>query len=309
MSSTRAVRLVLCLLPLTALAGCSPRETPPAVTEAAAADPAAPTTGTVAAADGVPISYEVRGAGDTAVVFVHCWACNRSFWLEQVGPVAAAGYRVVALDLPGHGASGAGRQQWSIAGLAADVEAVVEELGLERVVLVGHSMGGPVSVLAAARLAGRAIGVVCVDTLHNAEFEWPEGMVESMATQLEGDYRAGMESMVPQMFEEGADPQLVRWVADQAVDTSDHAATIALLRAFPAFDARAALAAAGVPIRCINAAPAGDRGMATRVDVNRKYADFDAVLMEGVGHYIQLERPEEFNRKLLAILGTLSAAS
>jgi sigma-B regulation protein RsbQ len=308
-SSTRAVRLVLCLLPLTAAVGCSPQGSPPAATEAAAADPAAPATGVVSAADGVPIAYEVRGAGDTAVVFVHCWACNRSFWREQVGPVAAAGYRLVALDLPGHGESGAGRQEWTIAAFAADVEAVVEALDLRRVALVGHSMGGPVSVTAAARMAGRVIGVVCVDTLHDAEFEWPEGMAESIAAQLEADYRAGMESFVPQLFRKGADPQLVRWVIDQAVETSDHAATIALMRAFPAFDSRAALAAAGVPIRCINAAPAGEEGFATRIDVNRKYADFDAVLMEGVGHYIQLERPEEFNRKLLGILASLSAAS
>jgi pimeloyl-ACP methyl ester carboxylesterase len=48
--------------------------------------------------------------------------------------------------------------------------------------------------------------------------------------------------------------------------------------------------------------------MPTAIETNRKYADFDAVLMEGVGHYPQLERPEEFNRELLRVLEELSAS-
>lgn len=303
-------RSLLALVPTLLLlaAGCAPEPAPPPAEEAAAPPPSVPVRATATAADGVPIAYEARGAGGTAVVFVHCWACNRAFWREQVEPVAAAGYRVVALDLPGHGESGAGRAEWSLAGLAADVAAVIEALGLERVVLVGHSMGGPVSLETAARLPGRVVGVACVDTLHDAEFAWPEGMVESLSAQLEADYRAGIESFVPQLFKAGADPALVGWVVDQAVETADPAATIALMRAFPTWDAPAAMAAAGVPIRCINAAPEGEQGMQTAVETNRKHADFDAVLMEGVGHYPQLERPEEFNQKLLAALAELSAA-
>ena len=64
--------------------------------------------GTARADDGVPIAYDVRGQGKVAVVLVHCWACDRSFWKEQVDPLARR-YRVVTLDLGGHGASGADR--------------------------------------------------------------------------------------------------------------------------------------------------------------------------------------------------------
>ncbi|HSL83506.1 MAG TPA: alpha/beta fold hydrolase, partial [Thermoanaerobaculia bacterium] len=114
-------------------------------------------TATVEAADGVPIVYEVSGpaeAAGPALVFVHCWACDRTYWREQVD-VFAADHRVVTLDLAGHGESGAGREAWTVTGLAGDVRAVVEALAreerLERVILIGHSMGGPVS-LEAARL-------------------------------------------------------------------------------------------------------------------------------------------------------------
>lgn len=293
---------VLSLLLGTAI-GCAPEPAGPPVDDVAPPR-AASITGTVLAADGVPIVYETRGAGETAVVFIHCWACNRGFWRHQVEPLAEAGYRIVTLDLPGHGESGAERAEWSIAGLAADVQRVVDELDLERVVLVGHSMGGPVSLAAARRIPGRVAGIACVDTLHNVEFEWPEGMAEDLVRRMQEDYRAGMEYFVPQLFKGGADPEVVQWVIDQAV-ASDHAATIALVRDFPRLDMGELLSRAGVPVRCINAAPEGEEGFPTAVEINRKYADFAAVLMEGVGHYPQLERPEEFNERLLAMVAEL----
>jgi pimeloyl-ACP methyl ester carboxylesterase len=129
-----------------------------------------------------------------------------------------------------------------------------------------------------------------------------------MTARLEEDYRAGMESFVPGLFKADADPAVVQWVIDQAVETTEPHATIALMAAFPSWDLPAALGAAGVPVRCINAAPEGEQGMPTAIETNRKYADFDAVLMEGVGHYPQLERPEEFNRELLRVLEELSAS-
>lgn len=314
----RPVPRPFCALVLTLLlaaAGCVSEPSGPVAEESAAGNDAPAsgssagsgeaTAGTVAAADGVPIVYWAAGGGDTAVVFVHCWACNHEFWRHQVEPVAAAGYRVVTLDLPGHGDSGDDRTEWSIPGLAADVATVIDELGLERVLLVGHSMGGPVSVEVARRLPGRVAGIACVDTLHNAEQEFPPEVAESMAESLRQDYRGGLEAFIPQIFREDSDPELVRWVIEQGVETASHEATIALMGAFVAWDARAALAAAGVPIRCINAAPVGGRGLPTEVEINRKYADFDAVIMDGVGHYPQLERPEEFNTLLLETLGQL----
>lgn len=309
-SDPRPARFVLALAAIVALITACAREPEPAPTaEEPVEAPAGQTTaGFVTAPDGVEVAYEAHGAGDVAVVFIHCWACNRGFWSEQIQPVVDAGYRVVALDLPGHGDSaGAEQDDWSLPGLAADVEAVIDGLDLERVVLVGHSMGGPVSLETARRLPGRIEGIVCIDTLHDAEFDWPEGMVESLTSQLRADYRAGIEGFLPHLFRPDADPELVEWVVDQAVDTTDHESTIALVKAFPEWDPPGALAAADVPVRCINAAPSGEIGQPTAIETNRKYADFDATLMEGVGHYPQLERPAELNRLLLGYLEELTA--
>jgi pimeloyl-ACP methyl ester carboxylesterase len=74
------------------------------------------------------------------------------------------------------------------------------------------------------------------------------------------------------------------------------------MRSFGAIDMRRWFSEAGVPIRAINAAQPNP----TRVESNRRYADFDAVLMDGVGHYPHMTRPEAFNPLLLAAVAGLA---
>lgn len=264
--------------------------------------------GIVEAADGQIIAYDRRGPAQTgegkpALVFIHCWSCNRSFWKEQVAGFAED-HEVVTLDLPGHGASGRERETWTLESLADDVVRVVDALGLEEVVLIGHSMGGPVALLAAARLPGRVLGVVCADTLQDADFKVPQEQMaqwlEAFRQDFEGQVRGFMGNMVID------DEPLKEWIVEQSLQ-ADREALIALMAEIGRFDQAAAMQAAGVPIRCINAAPWGQMAMPTNVEANRKYSDFDAVEMTGVGHFVQLEDPENFNRHLSEMLAALEA--
>jgi pimeloyl-ACP methyl ester carboxylesterase len=118
---------------------------------------------TVVSADGVPITYEDFGEGSPAIVLVHGWSCDRRYWSKQVGPISVE-HRVITLDLGGHGESGFGREDWTIASFGADVAAVIEHLGLDAVVLVGHSMGGDVIFQAARLLPGKVDALIMVDT-------------------------------------------------------------------------------------------------------------------------------------------------
>src|SRR5262245_7744994 len=104
--------------------------------------------------DGVPIHYDVQGDGLPALVFIHGWSCDRSYWRKQMKYFAPR-YTVVAIDLGGHGDSGLNRETWTTPAFGEDVVAVVETLGLTQVVLIGHSMGGAVSVEAAQRIPAR----------------------------------------------------------------------------------------------------------------------------------------------------------
>jgi pimeloyl-ACP methyl ester carboxylesterase len=259
-----------------------------------------PGPGTYTTPDGTAIAYEVKGTGDPTLVFVHCWACDRSYWRYQVEEFSKS-QRVVVMDLAGHGASGKTRANWTIEGLGEDVAGLVTSLGLPDVVLVGHSMGGPVSLVAAAKLPGKVRGVVCADTLHNAETPFPREVVEQLAAGYEKDFPGTMAQMVPAMFPPGVDTPVMQEVITKSSATPREPA-IGLIRDFPNFDTKAAFQNAGVPIRCINAAARPPMAPATAVETNRKYADFDAVLMEDIGHYVQLERPQEFNENLRFVM-------
>src|SRR5436853_7219288 len=92
---------------------------------------AGPVKKTVRADDGLSLVCEVRGQGDTALVFLHGWCGDRAYWKHQADAFAGD-YRVVTLDQAGHGESGKDRKAWTVGGLAGDVEAVVKALGLRR---------------------------------------------------------------------------------------------------------------------------------------------------------------------------------
>lgn len=263
------------------------------------------TQGTARAADGLNIAYDVRGKGDTALVFIHGWCGDREFWQHQVGSLAE-GHRVVTLDLSGHGQSGKDRKGWTVTGFADDVEAVVKKLGLTRVVLVGHSMGGAIALATAKRLPGTVIGVVGVDTLQNAEYKFPEDQRKEFLEGFEKDFKmtllVGLKGMLP----EKADPKLSEWLIEKA-DGADRTMAIAVMRDLGQLDEKALLQEAKVPIRCINSAGGFTFYVPTASETNQKYADYRAVLIEGVGHYPMLEKPAEFNEKLREVLKEFGA--
>jgi len=97
------------------------------------------------------------------------------------------------------------------------------------------------------------------------------------------------------MFPEEDATEIMAHVRAVGCDASRSATGVALMRSFAAIDMPAWFREAGVPIRAINAAG----GQPTQIEVNRRYADFDAVLMDGVGHYLHMTRPERFNELLL----------
>jgi pimeloyl-ACP methyl ester carboxylesterase len=94
---------------------------------------------TCQAPDGVTIVYSAAGQGRTALLFVHGGMADRSFYDGQLQAFADR-YRVLAVDLGGHGESGANRKDWSLPVLGADIKAVADAERLDRVVLFGNSL-------------------------------------------------------------------------------------------------------------------------------------------------------------------------
>jgi pimeloyl-ACP methyl ester carboxylesterase len=261
---------------------------------------AKPVKKTVRADDGLPLVCEVRGRGDTALVFLHGWCGDHEYWKHQVGEFAGK-YRVVALDQAGHGESGKDRKAWTVTGLAGDVEAVVKALGLKRVVLVGHSMGGPISLLAARRMPGTVVAVVGVDTLQNAEVKMPEEASKQLLAGFEKDFKGMVRGGFGGLLPAKVDPALKDWLASRA-EKQDPKMAVPLMRDLFGLDAKKLLKEAGTPVRCINSAGGYQYFTPTSVETNQKYADYKAVTIDGVGHYPMLEKPGEFNAALRTVL-------
>jgi pimeloyl-ACP methyl ester carboxylesterase len=275
---------------------------------AALSTPAAALDGTIPSRDGATIRFHVEGPGASerpAVVLVHCWACDRHLW-DGTLPALAKSYRVITLDLAGHGDSTRGeRKDFTIAAFGEDVSTVVESVGPKKVILVGHSMGGPVALEAARRLGHRVVGIVPVDTLTHVDGGLRPEELDAFFAPFYADYPAAVEKFIRAwMFLPGADPKLIDGIVARAVSTPAEVGLSALQNAFRN-DARPALRELRVPIHALNA----DK-FPTNADAARRYApQFDATILKGHGHYLMLENPSEFGEALGRILADMSATA
>ncbi len=256
----------------------------------------APRAPTVPSADGIPIAYEVHGQGSPALVLVHGWSCDRGYWKEQVADLAPE-HQLVMIDLAGHGESGLGRKDYTMASFGEDVAAVVDSLKLEHVVLVGHSMGGDVIVEAAKRLPGKVAGLVWVDdykslgTPHSAE------EVDAFVAKFRKDFRGTTTGFVRGLFGPGADPKLVERVAKDMASAPPAVALSALQNSFSySRQVTATLAELKLPVVAINS--------------DREPTDYESLAKYGVkafvipdsDHFLMLEDPPRFNRSLDSVV-------
>ena len=287
-------KIVFTPLALMALAACGAQDTAPSRQSEGSADiqaSSAVNEAQTVQSLGIPISYKSYGAGDTAIVLVHGWSCDNTYWNAQIAAFSE-NHRVVAIDLGGHGASGTGREDFSIAAFTADVAAVVEAEDLENIVLVGHSMGGPVVVSAAALLGGRVAGVIGVDTLKTVGVQFPQEMIDEYLANLEGDFPGFTDGFVrTSFFVEGSDPDLIDMIAKDMASAPETVA-INAMKGLIAYDAAAGLSAiADKPFVLINA----DYEPTNVAGLNAAHPTAQLIEMEGVGHFNMMEALEEFN--------------
>jgi pimeloyl-ACP methyl ester carboxylesterase len=147
-------------------------------------------------APGVTIDYFAAGEGKS-LVLVHGITESRRTWDPLVAPLIAAGYRVVAVDLRGHGASSQ-VAPYDLATMAGDLGAVLAEEGIDDALVVGHSLGG--AVVSAFAAGGPCRGVINVDQpLALAGFKEVLGQLEPMLRGSDAEFQAAIAAMFDQM--------------------------------------------------------------------------------------------------------------
>lgn len=254
-----------------------------------------------ASAAGVQLAYEVAGAGDPPMVFVHGWCCDRSHFAPQITRFAAS-HTVAAVDLRGHGESdrpAPGPGTYDIAVLAQDVLAVTAAAGLGQPVLVGHSLGALVGLACAAR-PGALRALVMVDPApitNEPAKEYFRDSVDAVAADDDGSWRT---AFVNGMFlpTDAARRQAII----EAFPATAPGIAAGLLRAMGEFDGAAALGSATVPVLSIGSAGPAN----SAAELRRACPAITIGQTVGSGHFIQLEVPDQVNamiERFLTITG------
>ena len=255
------------------------------------------------------LHYETSGSGPNTVVLVHGFPLTSQMWRAQIDALASDGWRVVAVDLPGFGGSPGGIE--SVEQAADDVLGVIDELGLDRVVLAGFSMGGYVAFAFVRRHAARLRALMLVDT--RAEADTEEGRQGRHATAKiarEQGARPVVDAMLPRLVADATlngRPDVVARVLDIAAGATAEG----IAKALEAMAARPSsvelLPQIAVPTLVI----AGHDDVLVPVAASelmaREIPDARLVIIPDAGHSAPIEQPEAVNVAMREFLASLEA--
>jgi pimeloyl-ACP methyl ester carboxylesterase len=261
-------------------------------------------SGTAVTLNGRAMTYDDRGESVDVMVLVHGHPFNRSMWAPQVAALTSAGWRTIVPDLRGYGDSEVVPGVTTLETFARDIEALIDHLGVARVVLGGLSMGGQIVMECARLFPERLRGIVLAATFPQADTEEGKQRRRAMAARLRAE---GMDGYATEVLSKMLAPRSMAALPAVAADVlammrataPDGAAAALLGRAErPPYDP--VLAGVRVPALVV----VGDEDAFTsRADaelMHRLLTASDLVWMEGVGHMPNLERPDAFNAALIA---------
>ena len=261
-----------------------------------------------ASVDGINLHWTSSGSGPQTLVLIHGWTCDDTSWSAQV-PALSKKYRVLTLDLPGHGKSGMPKPGgFSMDLFARAVEAVRSEAKADRLVLVGHSMGAPVIRQYARLYPQRVAALVLVDGVV-ALGAPPRPGVTALAPPQPDQMRGpnglkAREAMIRGMFLPSTPKPLQDHVLKMMLAAPEATAYGAMIATFdPAIWKEAVV----LPMPALGIY--ADKSALGSPDATRQVLpNFEYHEVPGTGHFVMMEKPAEFNRLLERFVDALPAA-
>jgi pimeloyl-ACP methyl ester carboxylesterase len=245
----------------------------------------------------LPLHTDSRGAGGLPVLFAHSFAGDVSHWQATLEHLKRT-RRVVAFDFSGHGRSPGAVGAYSIGELAKDIGAVADDQQIDQFVLVGHSMGAAVAADYAGSHAARVKALVLVDA-PPAPGVIPPDQVQQLHAAIARDPFPVIEQFWNQQMLIDTRAEIKQKLFD-GLRAMTRRAAAELTDAGLDYDARPALIRYGGPkfaiVTARNDAP---------LSLHNAVPGFRHVVIRGTGHWIHLDRPEEFNKTLDGFLSTL----
>lgn len=250
--------------------------------------------------DGIPVHYTNHGSGAEAIVLVHGWTCDESFWKDQVPALRGAGYRVITVDLPGHGRSGAAAERWmSMRNFARALVAVMDEAGVRQAIVAGHSMGAPVAREFARMDPARAKALVIVDGSifrpADASFRQGRGLI------YQGEEGRQKRLLAIRSYFGPQTSPTVRAQIEKVMMAAPEATAVGAINALYANETWADES----PVRRPTLAIYHQKAQLPESYLRQLFPALTYRKIPGTGHFLMMERPAEFNRVLTAWLATL----
>ena len=266
------------------------------VSSAPSKDPIAAAPSRYASYAGMRVHYKLLGAGEPTLVLVHGWTCNLGFWSGQA-PLARSA-RLLLVDLPGHGESDKPELTYTMELMARAVDAVLKDAGVAQAVLVGHSMGTPVVWQFSRFFPDKTRALIAVDGAFRSSFKTQEERERWAARHKGADYKTSMAARLDGLIGRTAAPPLRARIKAEMLKTPQHvAASAAYEMTDPAVyvtEPRIAVPVLGV---YTGSWPADYR---TAIEAFIPGLEYQTIA--GVGHFLMMERPDDFNARLLAFL-------
>jgi pimeloyl-ACP methyl ester carboxylesterase len=246
----------------------------------------------------INIHYESTGQGPTAVVLIHGWTCDHTFWRLNA-PALTKQRRVLAIDLPGHGKSSKPQIGYTMSLFARAVEAVMRQAKVDRAVLVGHSMGVPVIRQFHREFPGKVTGLVMVDGGVPRDPGTEEARRRAASRFTGDDFKETASKAIDSMFVEATTPALREEIKQKMLATPRHVMASAYAEIFePSTRTLDRVEAPVLFVFARRTAPPSDQEQFLR----GLFPKLAYEPMDGVGHFLMMEQPERFNRILLEFL-------
>ncbi len=250
-----------------------------------------------ASLDGTRIYYKSYGKGSEALVLIHGWSCNQDYWRDQI-PDLDKRSRVIAIDLPGHGQSDKPQLVYSMDFFARGVDAVLHDAGVKHAVLVGHSMGTPIARQFYRKYPKQTLAIVIVDGALR-----PFGdtkMVDGLIASLRGpNYKEAGAQMLAAMEGPQLSSELKERIQASFLNTPQYVLVSAMEGM--AHDSIWGQDKINVPVLAILA-----KSPFYPPDTEQFYRSIapklEFQMWEGVGHFLMMEKPKQFNEAVIAFL-------
>jgi pimeloyl-ACP methyl ester carboxylesterase len=249
---------------------------------------------------GNKVYYQVMGKGKPALVLIHCWSGDHTLWRFNA-PELGKKHKLVLVDLLGHGKSDKPRVDYTLDFMAGGVLAAIKASGVEKPVLAGHSMGGPVARTVIRQNPGLASGLILVDS---AIFPLPKDpkiaaqrlkMFDDLIAKLQKDYKSNLIPFLQSMLGPKIKPDVKKIIEDKLLAADPYVAISCMktMRNPKSWDFKPLkMRTLGQFARSPYYPPDLEK------QVRKLFPNLIYKQWEGVGHWIQMGKPELFNKQV-----------